>query len=85
MSARFVNGGQRGVQRLDCGICETRRLRGATLKSADGGGEARHRRRIARHGVIGIAQIARDLLRLHHRRAAFGKRGLLARFRAQLC
>ena len=78
MRARLVERVERGVERLHGGLDQRRRLRAAPLQPPHRGRQRRHRRARARDRLVGIAQVARDLLGLHHAGAPVGERGLLA-------
>ena len=79
MRARLVERGERRVDRLHRRLDQRRRLRGAALQPAHRGGERRHRRLRAGDGSRCVTRrSSADLFRLHHRRAPFGERGLLA-------
>src|SRR5262249_58740261 len=76
---RVIERGERGIERLRRRLDQRRRLRRAALEPTDRGRERRYRGLRARHPLLGVAQIARHLLRLHHGGALFGERRLLRR------
>ena len=78
MPPRLFQRVERRVERLHRGLQQPRRLRGAALQPAHRRRQGRHRRRAAGHSLVGLAQIARDLLALHHLGAAIRQRGFLA-------
>ena len=72
-------------QRIDCDVDrlhrrldQRRRIGGAAFQPPHRRGKRRHRRMRAADRFLRLAQVAGDLLALHHRGAAFGKRRLLA-------
>ena len=83
MRARLLERVERGVERLHRRLDQRRRMRGAALEPAHRRRERRHRRLRARDRIVRLAQVARDLLDLHHGGAPLGERGLLRRLRAE--
>ncbi len=57
---------------------QRRRIGGTAFQPAYRGRQRRHRRMVTADRLLRLAQIAGDLLALHHRGAAFGERGFLA-------
>ena len=87
-----IGGDQRGVQmllglfqrvdgdidRLHGRFDQMRQIAGTAFQPAHRGGQRRHRRMVAADRLLRLAQVAGDLLALHHGGAAFGQRGFLA-------
>ena len=73
----------RDVDRLHRRLDQRRRIGGAAFQPAHRGRQRRHRRMRAADRLLRLAQVAGDLLALHHGGAAFGERGLLAVLRLQ--
>ena len=67
------------VQRLDARLEQRRRLRQAALQPAREGKHERHDGGFAGQVIARVANVGRDLLTLHHRLAARGKRLFLVR------
>ena len=84
MAARLLERVEGRVERLHRRLQQAGRLRGAALQPAHRRRQRRHRRGAAGHGVVRLAQIARDLLALHHLGAALRQRGFFARLRGEL-
>ena len=84
MAARLVERIERRVERLHRGFDQGRRLGAAALEPPHRRRQRRHRRVCSRHRVVRVAKVARDLLGLHHRRAALGQRRFLARLGLEL-
>ena len=83
MRARLVERGERGVERLHRRLDQRRRMRGAALEPPHRRRQRRHRRLRAGDRVMRLAQVARDLLDLHHGGAPLGERGFFRRLRAE--
>ena len=83
---RRLGGGQgahHGVERPSAGVDQGRGLRGAAPQPADPRRVARHGRAVARPALVGLAQVARDLLGGLHGGARAAEAVLLARLRRQ--
>ena len=80
---RLVDGDERGVERAHAGLDQRRRLRRAPFKLAHRGRERRSRRPLPRDGVIGVVEVLRHLLGLHHHEPPVGERRLFAGLRGQ--
>ena len=84
MAARFVERAQRDVERLHGRLDQRGRLRGTPFEAPYRGRQRRHRRTAAGHRIVRIAQIAGDLLDLHHGGAPVGEARFLAGLRPEL-
>ncbi len=84
MAAGLLQRGQRGVERLHRRLDQARRLRRSPLQPADDARQRRHAGIGAGDHLVGVAQVLRHLLRLHHGGAPLGERGLLAGLRRKL-
>ena len=73
----------RDIDRLHRRLDQRGRIGGAAFQAAYGGGQRRHRRMGAADRLLRLAQVACDLLALHHDGAASGERRLLAVLRLQ--
>ncbi len=82
--AGYVERAEGGVQRLRRRLDQSGGLRLAPLQPAQGGVERRHRRLIAADRLENIANVRRNLFRLHHPRAARRQGVFLAGLRFQL-
>ena len=83
MTARLLDRGQRGIERLHGRLDQRRRLRGAALQPAQRRRQRRNRRATARHRIVCIAQIAHHLLDRHHGGPLLGERRFLVRLGAE--
>ena len=81
---RRIERDQAAIDRLDDLVEQARHIGSLALQPAQQAGKLRHRRGRARQDVLRIGDIGRDLLGAHHRGAALGKLGLLARLRIEL-
>ncbi len=84
LAPRLVERVQRRVERFHHRVDQRRRLGGTPLQPPDRRRQHRHRRSAARHRLLRVAQVARDLLGLHHGGALLGERGLLLGLGAEL-
>ena len=75
---RFLQRVDGGVDRLDRRLDQLRRTRGTPFQPAHRRRKRRDRRMVAADRLLRLAQIAGDLLALHHDGAAFGERSLFA-------